>query len=337
MNIFFWILVSILSSLLIIKGSEWLEESSIVIAKEYGIPSVVRGSIITAFGSSFPELSTVIIATLLHGEFELGMSVVIGSAIFNIIVIPAVSGISSGGLEIDGKTVKKELSIYSLVVFIMGVFFSLSYYLDGSKVNGVYEATLNSGIAFILILLYILYVVYQFRITKDSDTDNRVKKVDSLNKMWLYLIFGLIFIGLGVEGLVRSVLVFGEILGVPNFFWGVVVVAGASSLPDALVSMRQAGDEYDSTSIANVVGSNIFDLLFIVSIGVILAGGAVINISVNIPLIVILLIFTLSTAYFIIKDNKLTVKESYIMITLYISFVIWIVLEAFGFVSIIYG
>lgn len=336
MNILIWVLISVLSTLLIIKGSEWLEESSIIIAKEYGVPSVVRGSIITAFGSSFPELSTVVIATLLHGEFELGMSVVIGSAIFNIIVIPAVSGISASGLDINGGDVRRELGIYSLVVLIIGIFFSISYYIEGSKVEGIYEATLNPSLAFVLILMYIVYAIYQFKITKESDNEDEVEFVGSIRKKWMYLILGLLFIGAGVEGLVRSVLIFGDVFGVPNFFWGVIVVAGASSLPDALVSMRQAGDEYDSASIANVAGSNIFDLLFIVSIGVIIAGGAVVNLSVNIPLLLILLFFTILTTYFVAEDNKLTVKESYTMLVLYIIFVIWIILEAFGVVGVIY-
>ncbi|MDY6777428.1 MAG: sodium:calcium antiporter, partial [Candidatus Nanohaloarchaea archaeon] len=70
-------------------GSDHLERSSEKLSIHYGLPAIVHGAIIAAIGSSFPELSSTVISALVHGEFELGVAAIVGSAIFNILVIPS--------------------------------------------------------------------------------------------------------------------------------------------------------------------------------------------------------------------------------------------------------
>lgn len=93
----------------VISGSTLLEPASEELAAYYGLPAVVRGAVIAAVGSSFPELASVVISTLRYGSFELGAGAIVGSAILNVPVIPAVSGrYARGPIESSPAIVYKE-------------------------------------------------------------------------------------------------------------------------------------------------------------------------------------------------------------------------------------
>ncbi|MDH4276968.1 MAG: sodium:calcium antiporter, partial [Acidimicrobiia bacterium] len=79
MSIAVWLLIAVVASVVVWRGSDLLEGSAEQLSLFYGLPPVVHGAMVVAIGSSFPELSSTVLATLLHGEFELGLSVVVGS------------------------------------------------------------------------------------------------------------------------------------------------------------------------------------------------------------------------------------------------------------------
>jgi cation:H+ antiporter len=324
------IFLLVVGTTLVWIGSVWLDSSSIRISNYYNVPDVVRGSIITAFGSSFPELSSVVVATVIHGELELGIGIVIGSAIFNVLVIPGLSGIRSGGMSIDGDIVSKEIGIYAMVVLSLGGFFVASNYITNNGLELSKETILNPYLATVLLLLYCIYVFYQWKLSKNISKSGKESNIEDIRTDWIKISVSLVLIGLGVEALVRSVIEIGNLLNTPSFFWGLIIVAGSSSLPDAFVSVKQAGDKNYSTSITNVIGSNIFDLLVVLSVGVVLSTGVSININSIIPLL-IFLFATNIMMYLFSRRGKISRVNSYTMILGYIVFVIWIILEAFGY------
>lgn len=95
-GLLYYIALATISTVLIWKSSSLLEETSEKLAAYYGLPAVVQGAVIAAIGSSFPELSSTVISVIVHGNFELGIGAIVGSAIFNILLIPAVSVIANG-------------------------------------------------------------------------------------------------------------------------------------------------------------------------------------------------------------------------------------------------
>lgn len=336
MEFILWIGLVIVGTVLIYFGSEWLEKSSAKISANYDVPSVVRGSIITAFGSSFPELSSVVIASLIHGEFELGMSIVIGSAIFNIVFIPALTGLKADKLELGGVRVRNEIIIYFFVVLSVAVFFVSALFIfdDPESISDLdSEVYLSPYIALVLLLMYGLYVLYQWRVSRSMDTED--VKVENMKKQWLLLISSLVLIAVGVEATVRSVIQLGDIFNTPSLLWGVVVVAASSSLPDALVSIKQAGRDEDSASFANVAGSNTFDLLVVLSAGVIISGGTMINLGSTLPLMFVLAISSLLILLIIQNGGVISTIESYILLLYYLLFCLWILLEAIGITGVI--
>jgi len=157
-------------------------------------------------------------------------------------------------------------------------------------------------------------------------------------RQWATLVVALVLIAGGVEGIVRAALSFGEIFGTLSFLWGLTVIAAATSLPDAIVSVRAARNDEDVTSITNVLGSNTFNLLVAIPVGVLLAGSATINFLAAIPTMGFLAFATLVFIVFTRTDLELTNLEAYYgFLGLYVLFLVWMTLESLGLIETVQG
>ena len=194
------IFILLISSLAVWKGGSLLESSAETLSRHYHLPPIVQGSIITAVGSSFPELSTTIISTMLHGEFDLGVSVIIGSAIFNILVIPGLSVIVAGQLDSDRILVYKDAQFYIISVAVLLLAFSMAVIynpVEGPSIRG----NMTRLIAAVPLCLYLLYLFLQSQETMDfkNDPGNVKIVVQSIWKEWARLLLSLILIVFSVE------------------------------------------------------------------------------------------------------------------------------------------
>jgi cation:H+ antiporter len=336
-TVLFYVLVAIASTALVWKGSELLESSSERLAVHYQLPDIVTGAVVVAIGSSFPELSTTVLATLLHGEFELGVSAIVGSAIFNILVIPGLSGlVGDQQLQANRDLVYKEAQFYMLSVAVLLITFAMAviYNPVASADPAAISGEVSRPLAMIPIVMYALYLFVQWQDTMDYEAEES-KETIAVYKEWLMLLLGLVLIVAAVEGLVQSALAFGKLLGTPTYLWGITVIAAGTSVPDAFVSVRAAQRGNAVTSLANVLGSNIFDLLICIPVGVLIAGGAVINFSVATPMMALLTLATLVLFLAMRTQMKISRREAVFLLFLYAAFVIWISLESFNVIDTI--
>jgi cation:H+ antiporter len=326
-------LLAVASTAVVWVGSERLERSAARLSGYYGLPAAVHGAVVVAIGSSFPELSSVVISTLLHGEFSLGVGAIVGSAIFNLLVIPAVSALVSEELEATRDIVHKDAQFYIISVLVLFLTFALgATYVPG----GTNEAAiLTPTFALLPLVTYGVYVFLQYQDTRDH-TARRPEDVAPVRE-WGLLVAALLVISVGVEGLVRAALDFGAAFGTPPFLWGLTVIAAATSLPDTVVSVRAAADDEDVTSLTNVLGSNTFNLLVAIPVGVILAGSATINFLVAIPLMGFLAFATIVFVVVTRTHLELTNAEAYALLGLYASFLGWMVLETLEVVDAVQG
>lgn len=330
-NVLFYFLLAAVSTGIVWKGSSILEESSDHLASFYDLPPIVQGAMIAAIGSSFPELSTTVLSTLLHGEFELGVASIVGSAVFNILVIPALATlIGSGAMEANRDLVYKEAQFYMIAVGSLLMTFSLAViYLpaEGADILGY----MTRPLAILPILLYMLYVFVQYEDTMDYE---KTEETDiSPWKQWSLLVLSLGIVVAGVEGLVRSAIGLGEVLGTPSFVWGLTMISVATSLPDAFVSIKASVEGKASTSMANVLGSNIFDLLVAVPAGILIAGATVINFSRAAPMMGFLILATIVLFVSMRTDMETTNTEAWVFLGLYVVFVALVLLDSFGVLS----
>jgi cation:H+ antiporter len=329
-------LAAIIAAAIIWKGSELLETASERLSAYYNLPPVVQGAIIVAVGSSFPELSTTVISTLVHGEFELGVSAIVGSAIFNILVIPGLSGLASEvPLKTDRDIVYKEAQFY--IISVAGLLLTFSFaaiYNPVAQSDGSIQGTMTRSIALMPLGLYLLYLFLQWQDTQEYDITPSQETVSPLQE-WARLALSLLIILVGVEILVRAAIELGDFFGTPSFLWGVTVVAAGTSIPDAFVSIRAAKQGRAVTSLANVLGSNIFDLLVCIPAGILIAGSAVINYSIAAPMMGALTLATLVLFVMMRLGMNLNKRESAVLIVLYFVFVLWMGLETFGYVDLV--
>ncbi|MEF8977968.1 MAG: sodium:calcium antiporter [Haloarculaceae archaeon] len=310
-------------------GSGWLESSAEHLSAYYGLPAVVQGSIVVAVGSSFPELASVVI-TALAGAFDMGVGTVVGSAIFNILAIPALTGIvTSEPLDLNRTVVYKEAQFYMLAVSALVITFALAviYYPagGGKALNG----NVTRPLALIPLLLYALYLFIQWQDVGDYESQGPGDKINAFRE-WGRLAAGLIVILVAVESLVGAVEGLNATFGIPEFLAGVTIIAAATSLPDALISVRAARTGKSVTSLGNVLGSNTFDLLVAIPVGVLIAGSAPVSFTVAAPMMGVLTVATILLFTLLRTDLSLTEPESYSLLVAYLIFVGWVVGETVG-------
>ena len=335
-DIALWTLVVIVCTGVVWLGSGWLEHASERLSAHYRLPDVVQGALVVAVGSSFPELSTTIISTLLHGEFELGVAAVVGSALFNILVIPALSGLASPTpLRSNRDLVYKEAQFYMIAVAALTLTFAFAAIynpLPGGE--GVIVGEMTRALALMPVALYALYVFVQWQDTLEHRAGTAAEPV-RVGREWALLALALLTIVAGVEGLVRAAIRFGQIFDTPSFLWGITMIAAATSVPDAFVSVRAARAGRGVTSIANVLGSNTFDLLVCIPAGVLVAGAAAIDFSVAAPMLGVLTGATVLLFLMLRTGMRLSRAECVALLATYVLFVGWIGMETAGVVDLV--
>lgn len=344
MSLALYIGIIALATVLVWKGSDLLEESAQALAAYYTIPPAVEGAVVIAVGSSLPELATTVISAAIHDEFHLGVSVIVGSAVFNILVIPGLSAIAAKQVTAHPSLVYKDAQFYVisilavLLVFALAVLFSP---VEGERMRG----ELTRSLALIPLGLYLVYLFLQHMETldyrhekkkerrKESEADSNEERIRP-GRNWLILAGGMALITVGVEGLIRSALFLGDYFETPGFLWGVTVIAAATSIPDALVSIRVAMHRKGDTSIGNVLGSNVFDLLVAIPAGVMVAGASVVDFTSTLSLMTYLVAATVLLFVHIRIGWRLTRSDGIVLLSAYLAFVIWMVLETTGVVRL---
>lgn len=328
--------LAVVSTAVVWKGSEWLEACSEKLSAYYELPPLVQGALVLALGSSFPELATAVLSTLVHGVFELGVSAIVGSALFNVLMIPALAGLWSPEKLVSTRDlVYKEVQFYliSIAALLLTFSFAVIYHPvegPGTAIRG----TVTPVLVLLPLGLYVFYVYLQYQDTVDYVQEEPAEAM-SISRQWALLAGALVTILLGVEGLVRSAIGLGEVFGTPSFLWGITVVAAGTSIPDAFVSVRAAQSGNAVASVANVLGSNVFDLLVCIPAGVLLGGAVVVNYSVTAPIIGVLTVATLIVFLMMRTHMVLTTGEAWGLIVVYFVFVLWVSVETFGAVDLL--
>lgn len=330
-----------LSTALLWAASNRLETSTHRLSERYGIPDAVRGSLLLAVASSMPELATGLLALGVHEDFELGTSAIVGSAIYNILVIPAWSVYARGEpMQTNKELIYREAQFYLIAVISLMVVLSMTVIYFGPEPlledgRRIFQGTFTRGLALVPLLLYGIYLYIQFEEVRDGLSENppnlRVKPM----KEWLVLLGSIGLILAGVEILLRVAIALGELLGTPTFLWGMTVVATATSLPDTFVSVKASAAGRIDSSVTNVLGSNVFDLLVAVPAAVLVAGATTINFTQIVPMMTFLVAATVVMLLLMRRGAELRRGEAHLMMALYLGFGLWMASEAFGVTNLL--
>lgn len=245
--IFLQILLLVLGFVMLIKGADWFVEGTSGIARKMGIPQLVVGLTIVAMGTSAPEAAVSITAAL-KGTANIAVGNVVGSNILNIFIILGVTSIITT-VAIQKSTLKIEIP-YMIFISILFVVMGMS---DNkiSRIEGV-----------ILWVFFIIYLVYLFILAKNGKEEN--KKVEtSTIKLLLSAIVGAVVVVLGSNVTVDSATAIAKAFHMQDRFIGLTIVALGTSLPELVTSVTAARKGNADIAIGNVVGSNLFNILFV--------------------------------------------------------------------------
>lgn len=296
----------IVGFVLLIKGADFFVEGSSSLAQILKVPSVIIGLTIVAMGTSAPEASVSINAAL-AGSNDIAISNIVGSNIFNgLVVVGGCAFLSS--FQTNSDILKRDMPLNILVTFILFLMF-----LDGklSRTEGY--------ILFAGMILYIASMIYHA--IKNKEEENP-EKILSLPKSILYIIAGLAAVIFGGDLVVDNACIIATNFGISQNFIGLTIVAVGTSLPELVTSIVATKKGDSGLALGNAIGSNLFNILFILGFSAIISPLHVLNESIIDC--VILLASSILLFIFAKTKQQMSKIEGGICIVLYLTYIVYL-------------
>ena len=251
MDIFLPIIGLIIGIALLVWSADEFTDSGARIAKLFQISPMVIGLVIFGFGTSAPELLVTGVSSF-EGNAGIGIGNAVGSNIFNIALVLAICVIILP-IHISKTTIKREWFFQLIAVVIAGYVLFDNFV---SLVDGV-----------ILASFFGLFLIYSFKTAKNTDMPKvEIGNKKDQSKVWLMLIFTLIVLMLSAKLVVWSGQTLAESFGVPDLIIGLTLIALGTSLPELAVSVSSAIKKQHEMLLGNILGSNLFNTLAVLSL-----------------------------------------------------------------------
>jgi len=234
---------------MLVKGADWFVDGAAGIAGKFGIPQLVVGLTIVAMGTSAPEAAVSITAAL-GGSAAITIGNVVGSNIMNVLVILGLSAVIVA-IPVAKSTVKIEMPYMIAITFLM--------LLLGMTGN---EIVLWEGV--VLWVAFIAYLAYLFRMALKNKEEEEEEEEKPVWKLLLFTVIGVVLVVWGSDVTVDAASKIAEALGMSQRVIGLTIVAFGTSLPELCTSVVAAKRGKADLAIGNIVGSNIFNILFVV-------------------------------------------------------------------------
>ncbi|MBQ7779916.1 MAG: calcium/sodium antiporter [Clostridia bacterium] len=249
--VFVHLLLLAVGFLMLVKGADWFVDGASGIAEKLKIPQLVIGLTIVAMGTSAPETAVSITAAI-KGNADISVGNVVGSNILNVLIILGISSVITA-IAVAKTTVRYEIPIMLVATALLLVF-------------GMTDGRIVLWEGVVLLACFILYLLYMFVMVKRGEMQS--EESESSNKpLWQLILFGIIGLLLIVWGsdiTVDAATALAKIFGMSDKFIGLTVVALGTSLPELFTSVIAARKGKADIAIGNIVGSNIFNILFVI-------------------------------------------------------------------------
>ncbi|MBN1119213.1 MAG: calcium/sodium antiporter [Bacteroidales bacterium] len=309
-------LLLVLGFVILIKGADWLVNGSVSLAKHYKISELAIGLTIVAFGTSAPELVVNIISSL-KGLNDVTMGNIVGSNLFNLMLILGLSGIIFP-LVVQVKTIWNEIPFSLLAAFVLLILGNFTF-------NHTNQLSINRLDGFILLLFFTMFMLYIFvNLRKKEETlDVDYKMIKPMWSVFLILI-GLASLVIGSQLVVDNAVKIAQFFGASEKLIGITIVSAGTSLPELVTSVVAATRKKSDIAIGNIIGSNIFNIFLILGVSSIISPIHY-NISFNLD-ILILIVSTILLFVFMFsgKKYKLDRWESALLLIGYIGYIYYL-------------
>lgn len=294
---------------LLIKGADFFVEGSSSVAKRLKVPSIIIGLTIVAMGTSLPECAVSITASITNNN-ALAVSNAVGSNIFNLMVVCGFCALFNP-LVVEKSTLKKEFPFSMICAVLLLVF-------------GYLSMTLGRADGLLLLAVFICFLIWMVRSALKARAQAGDEEYELLPvwKCLLFIIGGIIAIKFGGDFVVEGASAIAAKAGLSQNLIGLTIVACGTSLPELVTSVVAAKKNELDMALGNVIGSNIFNILFV--LGVAAAISPIAFIMENVIDIVILIAMSAVVWGFAWTKKTLDKKEGIVMLAMYAVYLVYI-------------
>ena len=302
----------IVGFLLLIKGADFFVEGSAAVAKKLRVPTMIIGLTIVAMGTSAPECA-VSIAASIKGSNAMAISNVVGSNIFNLMVVCGFCALFTP-LIVHAKTLKQEFpfSVLAAIIMLIAGFIGMTL----GRIDGVFLLVL-----FAFFLAWMVKSALNARANAEDIEEENVKDLGNLQCL-LYIIGGIIAIVIGGDLVVDSATEIARTFGLSENLIGLTIVAFGTSLPELVTSAVAAKKGEVDMALGNVIGSNIFNILLVAGIAATVSPMAFL--MENVIDLVILIVMSIVVWSFASTKKKIGRAEGVFMLIIYVAYIVYI-------------
>lgn len=318
------ILILVIGFVLLIKGADFFVEGSSSVAKKFHVPAMLIGMTIVAMGTSLPECAVSVTASLANNN-SLAVSNVIGSNIFNLMVVCGACALFSP-LTIRQDTLKKEFPLSIICAALM-------------LVLGYIGMTLGHIDGIIFLVLFVGYLLWMIQSAKkaraavlsDPAQSSQIEQTEFVEEniailpTWKSLVFiigGMIAIKFGGDFVVNGASSIASSMGLSQTLIGLTIVAMGTSLPELVTSLVAAKKGEVDMALGNVIGSDIFNILFV--LGIATAISPISFLMENVIDIILLIIMSVIVLAFAWTKQQINRKEGILMLLMYAAYMVYI-------------
>lgn len=320
MDLFFLIL----GVVLVLWGADKLTDGATGLARRFQVNDLVIGLTVVAFGTSLPEFVTSLFAAI-KGSSAISLGNVIGSNIFNTLVIVGMTALTRP-IWVSKSTLAKDIPFALLSSLVFGVL-CLDLWFNATDENYI-----SRGDGLILLFFFVIFMYYTFSIARNKNEGEQVTEASLVQeasmpywKIGLYIVLGLVGLVLGGNLFVSEASGIAADLGVSEAVIGLTLVAGGTSLPELATSIVAAKKGNSAIAIGNVIGSNIFNVFFVLGICSFISPMNATSVSLT---DIFILIFSMLLMWgFASTSRKISRWEGLVMVVLYCSYVTYLILN----------
>lgn len=317
MNILLQFVLLVIGFVLLMKGADWFVDGASKTADKFGIPHLVIGLTIVAFGTSAPE-AAVSISAALKGNVDLAISNVLGSNIMNVLLILGLAAVIYP-LAVKRTTIKFDIPFVVFISVLM-LFF------------GAADGTVGRIEGLVFWALLAIYLVYMVKLTKQSqESGDEFEPADENDKIWkllLLIVVGGVMIVVGSDVTVDAASSIALEFGMSDRLIGLTIVAFGTSLPELVTSCIAAKKKETDIAVGNIVGSNLFNILFVLGTSAVITPVAYVSAFIfdNVAAVLVMAILWL----FVFRKQELSRMGGIIMLAMYAAYFANLLVQALG-------
>jgi cation:H+ antiporter len=250
--------------IVLVKGAGYLVDGSASLAKSFGVSGLIIGLTVVAFGTSAPEL-VVNLTSAFKGSTDLALGNIIGSNIANIFLVLGICAMIYP-LKVQKSTAWRQIP-FALLASVLLVIFAQDVFIDGLSSSGQNIISRSDGFAFLGFFIIFIYYIYGMIKSGSDEVEHDVEVKDMVViKSIGYVLIGLIGLVIGGSWIVDSAVSLAGIWGVSQSVIGLTIVAIGTSLPELATSVVAAMKRQADMAVGNIVGSNIFNIFWILGV-----------------------------------------------------------------------